>query len=201
MKKAARETQAMNQLDEKIIGETASPPSHGLPERKSPVFGEIVADLLMRGHAVCFRATGRSMYPTIREGEKIAVEPVSLMSVAAGDILLYRTAWGGIAHRVVRIEPDTTGPMFIFRGDALAECDGPVEPHRVLGRVAWVERNGRRIQLFGARARLRRWLRACASRARRWLRARSPHMPESVKRSSKDGRLCRITADSEFGEL
>jgi hypothetical protein len=44
------------------------------------------------------------MYPTIRNNEVIGVEPVKPSQVKRGDIILYRTDRGVIAHRVVRIE-------------------------------------------------------------------------------------------------
>lgn len=76
-------------------GESESPPD---------VFSDVSAELLRRGARVRFRATGRSMQPTILEGEAITVEPVATTAITPGDILLYRWKRGVIAHRVIRIE-------------------------------------------------------------------------------------------------
>jgi len=175
-------------------GESESPPD---------VFSDISAELLRRGARVRFRATGRSMQPTILEGEAITVEPVAPAAITPGDILLYRWKRGVIAHRVIRIErtnggavtqPSVLSPQssvlgaqssvlrppssvlgaqssvlspqssFILRGDASVSYDCPVEPEQVLGRVVAVERAGRRIDLAGRRAKLKRTCRVWASR-------------------------------------
>ncbi len=129
------------------------------------------------------------MQPTILEGEAITVEPVATAAITPGDILLYRWKRGVIAHRVIRIErtnggadpqPSVLSPpssvlgaqssvlspqsSFVLRGDASVSYDCPVEPEQVLGRVVAVERAGRRIDLAGRRAKLKRTCRVWASR-------------------------------------
>jgi len=133
--------------------------------RSSKVFQEISTELLARGHGMRFRAEGKSMQPTIREGEAITVEPVAPWAVKRGDILLCRGPQGFIAHRVVRIQitngssPAQSSALsshysFILRGDALSGCDAPVESGQVLGKVVSVERDGRRIYPNSRKAKL-----------------------------------------------
>ena len=99
---------------------------------------EVIIDLLQRGHAVEFRVRGDSMHPTIREDDVVHVEPVS--QVAAGDVVLVHAPRGLTAHRVVSID----GGAVITRGDNAPEDDDPVPVSRVLGRVEWVVRRGRK---------------------------------------------------------
>ncbi len=147
-------------------GESESPPD---------VFSDVSAELLRRGARVRFRATGRSMQPTILEGEAVTVEPVAPAAVTRGDIVLYRWERGVIAHRVIHIEskkaeavtqPSVLSPpsCFILRGDASLSCDTPVQPEQVIGKVVAVERGGRRIDLASRKAKLRRTCRVWASR-------------------------------------
>ena len=68
----------------------------------SNVFFEVAEEVLRRGHRVRFRAEGASMHPTIRAGETITVKPASPAELEVGDIALYRTERGVIAHRVIR---------------------------------------------------------------------------------------------------
>jgi hypothetical protein len=98
------------------------------------------------------------MYPTIKDGEMITVEPVVPSQVKRGDILLHHNGRGVIAHRVVRIarkkplltpQDSVLGTFFILRGDASSICDEPVEADQVLGKVVSVEQNGRLIDLDG----------------------------------------------------
>ena len=68
------------------------------------MFDATVEDLLARGIAVRFRASGHSMHPAICSGEHVQVEPVELATVSRGDIVLARLARGLTAHRVIRVE-------------------------------------------------------------------------------------------------
>jgi signal peptidase I len=135
------------------------------------LFVDITVDLLKRGHSVRFRAIGKSMQPTINEGEIVMVEPVMPSEVKRGDIVLYESHKGVIAHRVVAIDPHHSilhplssilSVSFIIRGDA-GECDEFVEPQKVLGRVVSVERAGRTFYLNSKRAKMFRTARRYAS--------------------------------------
>lgn len=113
------------------------------------------------------------MYPTIRENERITVEPVSPQDVKVGDIVLYRSAEGVIAHRVVRLERDEdNGLRFIFREDTWGTLDEPVEAEQILGRVVSVERGGRHIGLYSKRVKIRFFAHTLASRFKHWMTVR-----------------------------
>ena len=57
----------------------------------------LIIDLLSNGYGVRFGAPGRSMYPTIREGEIITVQPVELVNVKPGNILLIHAMGPNVA--------------------------------------------------------------------------------------------------------
>ena len=135
----------------------------------------LLAGLLRDGYRVRFRAHGRSMHPTIQEGERITVEPVESSEVKAGDVVLYRAGLGVVAHSVVRRER-RSGPIvrFLLRGDSSDCCDDPVAAAQVLGRVVCVEREGRDIDLAGRTAKVLGALRARASRFKRRVLAAGP---------------------------
>ena len=122
------------------------------------LFTDVATGLLRQGYGVRFHAKGWSMYPTIKDGEKITVEPATLSQVKQGDILLHHNGRGVIAHRVVRVgrkkalfntQDSIFDPFLVLRGDACSTCDEPVEANQVLGKVLCVERNGRLINLNG----------------------------------------------------
>ena len=128
---------------------------------------DLTTELLSQGTTVRFRPSGRSMYPSIREGELITVEPVVPSDVQLGDIVLYRSERGLIAHRVVSSSGDAR--VFGVRGDASLSCDEPVEAHRILGRVVAVQRNGRSIALDSRGAKLWHRARRLASVLKNWI--------------------------------
>ncbi len=129
---------------------------------------DLTTELLSQGATVRFRPSGRSMYPSIREGELITVEPVRASDVKLADIVLYRSETGPIAHRVVEIASRDT-LIFRLRGDASLSCDEPVEAHRILGRVVGVQRNHRSISLATRGAKLWHQARRLASGLKGWI--------------------------------
>jgi len=129
---------------------------------------DLTTELLSQGATVRFRPSGRSMYPSIREGEIITVEPVEASDVKLGDIVLYRSERGLIAHRVIEIA-SRDARVFRVRGDASLSCDQPVAAHQILGRVVGVKRNGHSIQLAGRGAKLWHKARRLASALKGWV--------------------------------
>jgi hypothetical protein len=125
------------------------------------------------------------MYPTICDGDVVTVMPIEAESIIAGDIILYRHRSGFAAHRVIRIEkgnslhspisaltsqsPDLSPQnLFLLCGDAALVFDDPVSADQILGKVTFVERQGRRIDPYSFTAKIRfkaRRLAACLKRS------------------------------------
>jgi len=110
--------------------------------------------MLRQGLTIRFQAPGRSMLPTIHDGDTLVVEAVDSSCVRRGDVVVVAEPSRVCAHRVVRV-PKRGDDFFVLRGDSLAACDAPVPPERILGRVAWVERGGRRVPVNGMVVRLK----------------------------------------------
>ncbi|MDA2939277.1 hypothetical protein MYX75_13575 [Acidobacteria bacterium AH-259-A15] len=161
----------------------------------SKLFLDLTAELLSRGTSVRFRPSGRSMYPSIREGELITVEPVGPSDIKRGDIILYRvdrgrptqssvlspqSSSGVIAHRVVGIKRTKGAAMtqssvpsphhlFLLQGDASSCCDEPVAARQILGRVIRVERDGHSVALASRAAKMWHRARRLASGLKGWI--------------------------------
>jgi signal peptidase I len=150
------------------------------------LFSELLEETLNRGHSVRFPAPGDSMYPTICNGDIITVTSLKASSVTNGDIILYQHKSGVTVHRVIRIfkrseknsRSAPKGPQgrslsetlqFFLRGDAAIKYDDPVCADQILGKVVSIERNGRRINPYSFRVKLRYKTRRLASRIRRLL--------------------------------
>jgi signal peptidase I len=114
---------------------------------RTEAFFEVSADLLKRGHRVRFQACGQSMYPTIKDGEKVTVEPVCTSNIRLGDIVLYHRKGRVMAHRVVNRKRTSDGEILILRGDASMKGNEPVSSEKVLGKVVAVERDSRCVKL------------------------------------------------------
>lgn len=141
-------------------------------------FASLCTDLLQAGQPVCFRASGSSMAPTLRDGDLVTVAPVRVAEVRSGDVLLYATARGLTAHRVLQRLPGGSTTSFRTRGDAPGSAEEQIEAGQVLGRVEAVRRNGRERRLQGRLAlqllKISRPLRRAALAIKARLPARSP---------------------------
>ena len=164
------------------------------------LFTDVATGLLRQGYGVRFYAKGWSMYPTIKDGEMITVEPVVPSQVKRGDILLHHNGRGVIAHRVVRIgrkkallstQNSVLGTFFILRGDASSTCDEPVETDQALGKVVSVEQDGRLIDLDSWRSIILFTAHLCKPRLKRsiiqsilWVRAHLSNLQHTKVMSS-----------------
>lgn len=109
------------------------------PECGMSEFEPTLRELLSAGHAARFRASGDSMYPSIRGGDYLNIVPCAPSGLRRGDVVLAATERGLTAHRIVRIRGAEGGLRITMRGDNALRSDRPVAPADVLGRVESVE--------------------------------------------------------------
>jgi signal peptidase I len=114
---------------------------------------ELAAETARKFGKIRIQVTGDSMLPAVWPGDVLTVVRQPLARFRPGDIVLAARRRPGspphalefVAHRVVRKDVRKQVPHLITRGDSLAHPDAPWEEHEILGRVAAVTRNGRRI--------------------------------------------------------
>lgn len=102
-------------------------------------FEATLRELLQTGHTARFRASGDSMYPSIRSGDYLDVVSCGTSELRRGDVILAATERGLTAHRIVRIEEDDGSPRITTRGDNALRSDCPIAPADILGRVSPVD--------------------------------------------------------------
>lgn len=117
---------------------------------------DVIAAVLESGHSARFTATGNSMYPSIRSGDALVVEPVDPGALRRGDVVLAQLPRGLTAHRIVRMERRGGQVISITtRGDNCGSDDDPFSPDLLLGRIPL--RRPRNLVTIIALA--RRWVR------------------------------------------
>jgi signal peptidase I len=106
-------------------------------DRPSPgALTDVMSEVLAKGHRVRFTATGDSMHPFIRSGQRLVVETVDARALRRGDVVLARLERGLTAHRIVRIERRGDEIESITtRGDNCALDDPPFTPAELVGRI------------------------------------------------------------------
>jgi hypothetical protein len=115
-------------------------------------FTRVLQALLASGETVRFTAPGHSMHPMVRHGDVLVVEPLRAPALI-GDILLYIARGRPVAHRLIAFEPDNGSVAMILKGDSAVQPDLPVQQEQVIGRVAAIERRGRKVNPSGVRFR------------------------------------------------
>ena len=104
----------------------------------------IANDLLKEGHRLRIEAKGYSMYPTIKPGCNVYLDPCSKTDeVTLGDIIAWKQDENVILHRVVQISEIDNNIQYITRGDGSLNYDTPVKFHQILGKATLIE-SGRR---------------------------------------------------------
>jgi len=139
-----------------------------------PSFNEdlgLVMAVFESGHSVELSATGYSMFPTLRPGDRIIVKPLMKGELPIrGSVVVYivnnltgqgteplgkdkreerRSGNGGLVmHRLIGINDDGSGkPLFITRGDSGTEPDKPWPQQQLIG-VAVSYKRGKKEQLI-----------------------------------------------------
>jgi signal peptidase I len=104
------------------------------------ILKEIGFSLLAEGKTIRVRAEGFSMYPSIKPGSVIFIEPFREgMEPSSGDIIAWKREAGFVVHRLVKIYLHKHQKYFITRGDSIMAEDEPVLFDDIAGKVIRVE--------------------------------------------------------------
>ena len=106
-------------------------------------FSCLAETILKQGNSIRFKAKGLSMLPSIRNGDIVAVSPIT-DEITHGDIILYRSKENTpVVHRVIK---KSEGGGILTKGDSSLNFDSPITNEQVLGKVIKVERRGINIR-------------------------------------------------------
>lgn len=123
---------------------------------------ELLRLWLRHGGVASITASGGSMLPTYRAGDRLVVEHVSTEDISIGDVIAFFRDGRVIAHRVVRID-QVPGGGIATRGDSRDVEDLPIHFPEIVGRVVGGERSAAKLALWRAVRRMR----SAVSRAKR----------------------------------
>jgi len=103
---------------------------------------ELASEVLRTSGRLRLQVNGWSMLPTIWPGDTLQLERARREELSAGDIVLFHRDRRLFAHRIVA----TAADMVTTRGDAMPQSDPTLAEDQVLGRVAYIVRDGRCIE-------------------------------------------------------
>jgi signal peptidase I len=99
--------------------------------------------LLTEGKTIRIKAHGYSMFPSIRPGSLILIEPLNVKGIPhEGEIIAIRREAGLIVHRLSKILYKDGVTYYIARGDSNAYADKPVKIDKIAGRIVRAESTG-----------------------------------------------------------
>jgi signal peptidase I len=99
--------------------------------------------LLSEGKTIRIKAHGYSMYPSIKPGSLVLIEPIYLKGAPVpGEIIAITRENGLILHRLIKIVVKKNSVTYIARGDSNAFADDPVNADKIAGRIVGAETTG-----------------------------------------------------------
>jgi len=81
-------------------------------------YNEILEQLLVVNKTISIPTKGYSMWPTIKDGEKVVIQRLS-RPVREGMVIVVKADDNNLVHRIMKKD----GDIIITRGDANSECD------------------------------------------------------------------------------
>ena len=111
-------------------------------------------EAILNGHSVKTIASGTSMFPFLRKGDLLTIEPLSMDKIKHGDVVVFERDEKWIAHRVIKIHSNDGLTEFTTRGDARVSNDPPVRKENYIGIVSYLERNNTCISLTSFRKKI-----------------------------------------------
>lgn len=99
--------------------------------------------LLAEGKTIRIKAHGYSMYPAIKPGSLILIEPLRQKGKPVpGEIVALKRKKGLVVHRIMKTMVKNGITFYITRGDSNANTDSPVTIDKIAGRIVKSEPTG-----------------------------------------------------------
>ena len=104
---------------------------------------DMSVSLLQQGTTIRIKAHGYSMYPSIRPGALLVIEPIRVKGAPVkGEIVALKRENGMVVHRIIDIIIENGTRKYVARGDSNAFADDPVTIENIAGRVVRAEPTG-----------------------------------------------------------
>ena len=103
--------------------------------------------LLAEGTILKIKANGYSMYPSIKPGTTIFIEPLEDYSdLLPGEIIAWKRESGFVVHRFLRTEYSGNEVYYYTRGDSCRFEDKPFTSNQIAGKVIRIDNENDEIK-------------------------------------------------------
>jgi signal peptidase I len=137
-----QETQSFINVSVERKGQDLSPTSQD--NRLQSAIDSLFIEALRRGQTQWFRVSSGSMFPLLRVGDAICIEPVQKIRI--GEIAAFETEDGLVVHRIVAIHIKDGHVRLLQLPDVNLRASW-ISESAVVGRVAAIRRGTRQIAL------------------------------------------------------
>lgn len=127
-----------------------------------------VLSMLDEGRSVTVTAGGYSMWPAIRPGDAVVIDPVGARLPEIGEIVALKRDGGYVIHRVTGVTAGRYATLIRTQGDGVTREDEPADAGMIAGVVVSVVRSGRQYQ--PPPRRLPRWMNRMTATVAGWVR-------------------------------
>ena len=113
---------------------------------------DLYLSLLHEGKFIYLDIYGMSMYPFIKNGDRIKVEPVNEKDIKIGNIIALnmkdKNRAHFVVHRIVKIISNDGNRIYFTKGDFYTEnVDGPVTLQSIAGKISEIQRKNIKFNL------------------------------------------------------
>jgi hypothetical protein len=112
----------------------------------SVVIAALYIEAVRKGQPLWFRVTSGSMYPMLRIGEQVRIEPAIAEQIQVGEIAAFETGEGLVIHRIVQRRQEHAGIQLVEMSDVHFRAR-QVDSGAVVGRVVAIRQGNTRIDL------------------------------------------------------
>jgi len=105
-----------------------------------------VLSMLDEGRSVTVMAGGYSMWPAIRPGDAVVIDPIGPRLPETGEIVALKRDGGYVIHRVTGVTAGRNAALIRTQGDGVTREDEPSDTGMIAGVVGSVVRSGRQRQ-------------------------------------------------------
>jgi len=113
------------------------------PKSNHTIVKDMSLTLLSEGKSIRIKAHGYSMYPCIKPGSLLLIEPINIKGIPKpGEIIAIKREAGLIVHRLTKIIIKNGVRYYVARGDSNAYGDNPVNIDKIAGRITGAESSG-----------------------------------------------------------
>jgi hypothetical protein len=127
-----------------------------------------VLSMLDEGRSVTVTAGGYSMWPAIRPGDAVVIDPIGTRLPETGEIVALKRDGGYVIHRVTEVIAGKDATNIRTQGDGVTREDEPADAGLIAGVVRSVVRSGRQHQ--APPLHLPRWINRLTAAVAGWMR-------------------------------